>query len=81
MGHIINPIGMRLGWFLNWTDIYFVEKSLYPLYLHLIFRIRFYLIYFFRLRIIERKGYFYSHFEIIRKNCFLFVNIFLYDEL
>jgi hypothetical protein len=47
--------------------------------LHSIFRIRFFLIYFFNLFLFEKHGYFYSHFEIIKYYKEFYINIFYYD--
>lgn len=42
-------------------------------------RIRLFLVYFFSSKKLEKAGYFYSHFEIIRKYNSLYVNVYFYD--
>lgn len=81
MGHLINPISMRLGWFSNWNDVYYSENHNYAGYFHLVFRLRLYLVYFFSLKRVEKLGLFYSHFEILRRNISLIVNVFIYHVL
>lgn len=79
MGHLINPVAVRVGWLSSWSDSWFSEYIYYPEYLHAIFRIRFFLIYFFSSKVIEKIGYFYSHFEIVLKYNYLYVRVFFYD--
>lgn len=79
MGHVVNAKGLRLGWTSNWCDHWFSELQFYPECLHSIFRVRFFLIYFFNLNLFERHGLFYSHFEIIKYYKQFYVNIFYYD--
>lgn len=81
MGHLINPIAFRIGWTSNWMDTWFSEFIYYPELLHEIFRIRLYLNYFFRKRIIEKSAIFSSHFEVFLKSGFFIVRIFYYDGL
>lgn len=79
MGHIVNAKGMRLGWVSNWCDQWFSELQFYPEYLHSIYRIRFFLIYFFNMHALEQRGFFFSHFDIIKIYKNLKINIFYYD--
>jgi len=66
MGHIINAKGMRVGLVYNWCDQWFSELQFYPEYLHSIFRIRFFLVYFFNFPCFESRGFFFSHFEMVK---------------
>lgn len=78
MGHLVNPIAMRIGWFRNWVDTYFVEFKYYPEFLHSLLRLRLYLIYFLGLKKFDKFGCFYSHFEFIKKMHILYTNIYIY---
>jgi hypothetical protein len=79
MGHLINPISMRIGCVYDWEDCYFVEPIYYPEYLHIIFKIKLYLIYFFGSSPIENDlAVFYSHFDVIKISKNLFVRIYFY---
>lgn len=81
MGHIVNAKSMRVGWCYSWSDQWYTELQYYPEYLHAIFRIRFYLVYYFTDYSIEKRGYFYSHFEIINYYKKLYISVFLYDGM
>lgn len=48
-------------------------------YLHSIYRIRFFLIYFFNFHPLEQRGFFFSHFDIIKIYKELKINIYYYD--
>jgi hypothetical protein len=80
MGHLINPVAIRLGWFSNWCDSWFSDFSFYPEMLHHVFRIRIFLNYFFFQEIFISWGILFSHFVVHYKSGFLFVNIFVYDS-
>jgi len=79
MGHIVNAKGFRLGINDNWVDNWFSESQFYCQYLHSLYRIRFYLIYIFSFHFLEREGFFFSHFDIIKSFKHLKINIFFYD--
>jgi len=81
MGHLINPVAMRIGWFSNWCDSWFSEFIYYPELLHLILKIRLYITYFSSLEDFEKGGIGFSHFEIIYDSYFLLVRIFYYDGI
>jgi hypothetical protein len=79
MGHVVNARGLRLGWTHNWCDHWFSELQFYPECLHSIFRVRFFLVYFFNLKLFEKHSFFYSHFEVVKYYKQFYVNIFYYD--
>lgn len=79
MGHLINPTGMRLGWFRNWVDVYFVEFRYYPEFLHALLRFRLYLDYFLKSKNFEKSALFLSHFQFVKIRKFLSAKIFIYD--
>lgn len=79
MGHIINSNSLRLGWFSNWSDNWFVDSIYYSEFLFIVLRIRFFLTYMFADRHFEDVGYFYSHFEIYNKSNCINISIFFYD--
>jgi hypothetical protein len=66
MGHVVNSKGLRLGWSSSWCDYWFSELFFYPEYLHSIFRIRFYLVYFLTRKYFRKLDIFYSHFYILQ---------------
>lgn len=78
MGHLISASALRIGWITTWQDQWYVEKPYYVNYLYSIFRIRFYLIYIFSRKKMERTTIFYSHFEILKHYKHLKINIYYY---
>ena len=78
MGHLINPSSMRLGSLNYWKDLVYINKLYYPEYLHMIFKMRLFLISFFTFRIFELNEIIYSHFNFMRQNKNLIVKIYLY---
>jgi len=79
MGHLINPISMRLGWFSDWLDVWYSDNIYYTEYFYAILKIRLYLIFFWGDRGVEKAGMFYSHFNIVNEANSLIVNSFIYD--
>jgi len=79
MGHLINSKSMRLGLLSNWHDEWFSELQYYPEYLHSIYRIRFFLVYYFNYHRLEQRAFFFSHFDILKIYKKLKINIYYYD--
>ena len=42
MGHLINPIGFRVGQTRGWIDNWFAYNDFYPEFLHFVLKIRFF---------------------------------------
>lgn len=80
MGHLINPVAFRLGWFLRWHDSWFSEKFFYPEILHELFKVRLYVNYFFSFKIFERRSIIFSHAEIFCRSKDFFVRVFFYSS-
>lgn len=81
MGHLINPISLRIGKFSYWEDIIFIPLTYFPEYLHILIKIRLILIFFFSSEILENFGFIFSHFEITKKSKFLVISTFLYNGI
>lgn len=80
MGHLVNPIALRMGWSSNWIDLFFVDQKYYPQYLHMLFRLRLLLPFIFHRYWFERKGAFLcSHFIFTKDYNGLLLKIFFYD--
>lgn len=79
MGHIVNAKSMRIGRTTVWCDQWYSEKLYYPEFLHAILRLRLYCFYVFQTGIFEKKGIFYSHFEILQIYKKYIVELFFYD--
>lgn len=79
MGHLINPVAFRLAWSKNWVDSFYVDNLYYPQFMHVILRLRLYLLYFFRRPDMRKFAYFYSHFNIVNAINGLTIHIFYYD--
>lgn len=79
MGHLINPISLRIGKFSSWEDLWYFNFIYYPEYLHIFLKIRFFILYFFSAKFFEKFGFFYSHFQIIKKYKNLFICSFLFN--
>jgi hypothetical protein len=80
MGHLINPIGFRLGHCLSWEDKWYVKSIYYPEFLHSVLNIRSYLYFFFNKKKIERMGLLYSHFEIVKLGKNFIIKILFYHS-
>lgn len=81
MGHLINPVAFRLGWFAGWCDSWYSDHLYYPEFLHDIFRVRLFLNYFFSLLLFEKSALSFSHFEFFHKYTFLTLRVFYYDGI
>ena len=79
MGHIINPTAMRLGWFSDWVDVWYSDRTYYVEYFCSMLKIRLFLSFYVGARRLERMGFFYSHFTIHNVSNYLKVGIYLYD--
>lgn len=80
MGHLVNPIALRMGWSSNWIDLFFVDQKYYPQYLHMLFRLRLLLPFIFHQYWFERKAAFLcSHFEFTKDHNGLLLKVFFYD--
>lgn len=81
MGYIVNATGRRVGWCYLWCDVFYSEKIYYSEYIHSLYRIRYFLVYFFSHRIFEKLAYFYSHFSFVQFYRRLRVSVYWYDGL
>jgi hypothetical protein len=80
MGHLINPIALRVGWFLNWSDVYFIKFKYYPEYFNSILRLRTLLDFILCSNSVESQGFFYSHFTIFQVFASHLISIYIYDS-
>jgi len=58
--------------------VWYIKHIYYPEYLHIVLKLRLFLIYFFGLRQLERLGLFYSYFKMVKVYKILAVYIYLY---
>lgn len=79
MGHIVNATATRLGCFISWSDRWYSKKSYYSEFLHSMFRIRAYSYYLMTERHYDKKGIFFSHFELFKYIKTVYVFIYYYD--
>lgn len=80
MGHLINPMAMRLGRFSEWCDSWYSEFIFYPEFLHDMFRVRMYLTHvLYDNMFFEKSPYFLSHFEFFYKYNYLVARFYYYD--
>ena len=45
MGYLINPTAMRVGWFQSWNNSFYIDNRYYPQLLHIVLKLRIYLLY------------------------------------
>ena len=45
MGYLINPTAMRVGWFQSWNNAFYIDNRYYPQLLHIVLKLRIYLLY------------------------------------
>ena len=79
MGHLINPISLRIGKFSEWTDNWFSRFIYYPEYFHVLLKIKLFLIYFLNLKLFERLGFIFSNFLLVKHYKFLYIRCFFYN--
>lgn len=79
MGHIVNARGMRLGLKNTWCDLWYSEILFYTEHLHALYRMRYFIIYYFNMYALELRGFFFSHFLFFKNYKRWHVNIYYYD--
>lgn len=80
MGHLVNPIGIRLNYSLTWSDSWNATSRVhYFNYYSNTVLIKTYLYYFFSREYIENYGIFFSHFSIFWNSNKFLIEINLYD--
>jgi len=80
MGHLVNPVGMRIGKFVYWEDLLYKSNLYYPEFIHKIFKIKLFLTLFFCSEVFTIKDIIFSNCAIIYQNKNLLIKIFLYDS-
>lgn len=91
MGHLINPIGYRVGQTTGWVDTWFAYSDFYPEFLHFVLKIRLYLNYRFSSisavaesyekndkKSLYKTGILYSHYRIIFDLSSVFIALYVY---
>lgn len=78
MGHLINPISLRIGHFNYWEDFWYQKSIYYSEFLHATLKIKYFLIYYFSSKKIENLGFTYSHFELIKRWKNLYIRCYIY---
>ena len=78
MGHLINPVAFRLGFFKSWEDVWFVKNIYYPEFLNGMLKLRNYLYYVLTNKNFLRSGIFLSNFFILKYNKLYIINIYVY---
>jgi len=79
MGHIVNSISTRIGWFDTWKDDIYLDFKYQCDYLHHFIRIRFLLVFlFFAKTPWDEYIIIFSHFELFKKKRLINVIIFVY---
>jgi len=82
MGHLVNPVSIRLGWVYSWENIYFCKNLYYPQMLHLIYKLKLFLLFCLRQYFLKiTLGVLFSHFHFIQKGRFFYISIFTYQSL
>lgn len=79
MGYIVSILVFCLGNIMVWLDYWFIKNIYYLYFLYLMFKIRFYCMYYFFVRYYDRKVIFFSYFEILKYFKNIKVNIYYYD--
>lgn len=79
MGHIVNPLSIRLGHSTTWQDFWQVKSNFYPEVLHNVLELKRYVSHFFRGVFFERGGFLFSHSNILLSYNSYNVYIYGYD--
>ena len=80
MGHLINPIGFRLGFSRGWLDMVYAEKDVYTYILHKMFLFKSIIKYIFDSWRFFKIGLIFSHLSFFFKTYVLFVKLYFYDS-
>lgn len=79
MGHIVNAISTRLGWFETWKDDIYLDFKHQCDYVHHFIRIRFLLVFTFFAKVPwDEYMMVFSHFEFYKKKRLIYATIFVY---
>jgi len=80
MGHLVNPIGVRLNYSLTWSDSWSAtDRAHYFSYYSNSVLVKTYLNYFFSREYVEAYGIFFSHFSVFWSSNKFMVEVNLYD--
>lgn len=81
MAHLVNATSTRVGWTQSWCDVWFGPKLNYSDYLHACLRIRFFLVYIYFAKKLDRRGLIFSHFNLTKFFRSMQIDIFYYDSV
>jgi len=75
----MNPYSYKLGYSLSWSDDWFSNKKLYPVMLQIMLTIRYFLIFFWTSRNIEKLDTYLSHLNLTLNSGKLLITLFFYE--
>ena len=79
MAYVMNPYSYKLGYSLSWSDDWFSNKKLYPVMLQNMLTIRYFLIFFWTSRNIEKLDTYLSHLNLTLNSGRLLITLFFYE--
>ena len=79
MGYLINPTAMRVGWFQSWNNSFYIDHLYYPQLLHIVLKLRVYLMYLLNQPKWRGKKWLYNNLVITYDYWGLKAHIYYYD--
>jgi len=79
MGYLINPTAMRVGWFQSWNNSFYIDHLYYPQLLHIVLKLRVYLLYLLNQPKWRGKKWLYNNLIITYDYWGLKAHIYYYD--
>jgi len=79
MAYVMNPYSYKLGYSLSWSDDWFSNKKLYPVILQIMLTIRYFLIFFWTRRKMEKLDTYLSHINLTLQSGRLLIILFFYE--
>jgi len=79
MAYVMNPYNYKLGYSLSWSDDWFSNKKLYPVILQIMLTIRYFLLFFWTRRKIEKLDTYLSHIHLMLHSGRLLITLFFYE--
>lgn len=78
MGHLVNSLSVRFGWFAKWVDCWYTSGYNYASFMFICLRQRAILRMFLYAKIMDKTPYIFSHFEFEKFFKFIKVKIYFY---
>lgn len=79
MAYVMNPYSYKLGYSLSWSDNWYSNKKLYPVMLQIMLTVRYFLLFFWTNKTMEKLDVYLSHLNLTLKSGRLLLTLFFYE--